>query len=135
MESAERTAWGSAYQANGLLFCRENGTPYDPAKVTERFRRLAIDAGVRPVRLHDLRHGSASMMLAGGMPLALVSKRLGHSSTVITGDLYLHLLEDANREAARVTEQMVPRASRDHSVDHSGESGDRNAARRQRLRR
>ena len=114
-QDAERAAWGRR-QDNGLVFARENGTPYEPTRVTKRFRELAIAAGVRPIRLHDLRHGAASLMLAGGMPLALVSKRLGHSSITITSDTYLHLLEDASREAARVTEAMVPRASRDQSV-------------------
>jgi hypothetical protein len=98
------------------VFARDNGTPYEANAVTKRFRQLAIDAGVRPVRLRDLRHGAASLMLAGGMPLALVSKRLGHSSITITADTYTHMLEDANREAARVTEQLVPRALREQSV-------------------
>jgi integrase len=45
------------------------------------------------VRLHDLRHGRASLMLAVGIDIALVSKMLGHSSITVTADTYSHLLE------------------------------------------
>jgi integrase len=45
-----------------------------------------VAGGVRPIRLHDLRHGSASLLLASGADMALASKRLGHSSLGITVD-------------------------------------------------
>jgi Phage integrase family len=56
---------------------------------------------LRPTIRADLRHASASLMIQAGVPLALVSKRLGHSSISITSDVYGHLLEGAGREAAR----------------------------------
>ena len=115
-QDVERAAWGEAYEDGGYVFAREDGRPLEPIRVTKRFRTLAVEAGVRPVRLHDLRQGAASLMLSGGLPLALVSKRLGHSSISITSDTYTHLLEDANRHAAEVTEGMVPRGPRDRSV-------------------
>lgn len=51
-------------------------------------------------RLHDLCHSSASIQLAEGVDLALVSKRMGHSTTTITGDLYVYLLRSAGQRAA-----------------------------------
>lgn len=115
-QDTERATWGEAYTDHGLVFAREDGAPLHPETVTKRFRALALEAGLRPVRLHDLRHGAASLMIAGGVSLSLVSKRLGHSSIAITNDTYTHLLTDANREAASVTENLVPRTSRDQVV-------------------
>ncbi len=118
-QDAERSAWGTAYQDDDLVFAREDGQPLDPTTVTKRFRRLAAEAGVRPVRLHDLRHGAASLMLSGGLGMEWVSKRLGHSGIGITIDTYAHMLEDVNRRAGEVTEAMVPRGRRDRSVTTS----------------
>jgi integrase len=63
-------------------------------------------------RLHDLRHASASIQLQEGIDLALVSKRLGHSSPAITGALYAHLLRPAGRRAALAVANAVPRSTR-----------------------
>ncbi len=87
-QDAERAAWGEAYAGGGLVFAREDGTRLHPELATKTFARLARQAGVRPVRLHDLRHGQASLMLAAGVDMAVVSKRLGHSSITLTSDLF-----------------------------------------------
>jgi len=63
-------------------------------------------------RLHDLRHASASIQLQEGIDLALVSKRLGHSSPAITGALYAHLLRPAGQRAAVAVANAVPRSVR-----------------------
>jgi integrase len=76
-----------------------------------------------PVRLHDLRHGAASLMLAAGVPISLVSKRLGHSSISITSDTYTHLLEGVGREAAERAAALVPRNRGDQSAGF-GRPGD-----------
>lgn len=54
--------------------------------MTKRFVELCDEAGVRQVRLHDLRHGRASLLLAAGVDIAVVSKILGHGSLSITSD-------------------------------------------------
>jgi len=90
--------------------------------VTKRFGELCDAAGVRRVRLHDLRHGSASLMLAAGIDLALVSKRLGHSSISITADTYSHLLAGVGREAAERAAALVPRTRGDQPVTNPPES-------------
>jgi integrase len=109
-QDSERAAWGPAYVDHGLVFARENGEPLHPERVTKRFGRLSAEAGLRPVRLHDLRHEQASLMLAADVPLAVVSKRLGHSSVAITSDTYSHLLEGVGREAAERAAALVPRS-------------------------
>lgn len=115
-QDTERTAWGSAYVDHGLVFSREDGNPLPLDHVTKRFRELATAAELRPIRLHDLRHGAASLMLAAGVDLALVSKRLGHSSVTITADTYSHLLEGVGREAAERAAALVPRWCRETAV-------------------
>ncbi|WP_307838629.1 MULTISPECIES: tyrosine-type recombinase/integrase [unclassified Frankia] len=60
-------------------------------------------------RLHDLRHSSASIQLAEGIDITLVSKRLGHSSPHITGLRYTHLLRSAGQAAAEKVANAVPR--------------------------
>jgi hypothetical protein len=83
-------------------------TPIPPESATTAFGRLVNEAGLRPVRLHDLRHGRASLMLAAGVPIAVVSKMLGHSSITITSDTYSHLLEGVGRAAADAADALVP---------------------------
>ncbi len=90
------------------MFAREDGTDLSPAQVTKVFGRLSESAGLRRVRLHDLRHAAASLMLAGGVDVAVVSKRLEHSSVRVTSDVYGHLLAGVGRQAADVAEALVP---------------------------
>ncbi len=122
-QDAERARWGAAFVEHGLVFAREDGTPIPPERVTRRFIRLVATSGLRPIRLHDLRHGQASLMLAAGVPMAVVSKRLGHSTITLTSDTYSHLLEGVGRDAAERAAALIPRTSRagaedrcDHSV-------------------
>jgi len=122
-QDRERETWGEAYNDHDLVFAREDGTPIPPDRVSDRFAELAAEAGLRPVRLHDLRHGQASLLLAAGIDIVVVSKRLGHSSVAITSDTYSHLLEGVGREAAERAWALVPRAlppdvnqDREHSV-------------------
>ena len=111
-QQQQRDEWGSAWVDSGHVFTKEDGTPLHPETVTKRFRELSDAAGLRPVRLHDLRHGQASLMLAAGVPMAVVSKRLGHSSLAITSDTYSHLLEGVGQQAATAAAALVPRADR-----------------------
>ena len=58
-------------------------------------------------------------MLAAGVPMAVVSKRLGHSTITITSDTYSHMLAGVGRDAAERANALVPRASRDQSVTNT----------------
>jgi len=111
-QAADRERFGDAYVDHDLVFAWDHGMPLSPDAVTTRFARLAKDAGLRHVRLHDLRHGAASLMLSAGIPMGVVSKRLGHSQVSLTMDLYSHLLPETDRLAAEATEDMIPRRQR-----------------------
>jgi hypothetical protein len=120
-QQAERRVWAETYRDGGYVFCREDGTPYHPEYVTRHFAKLVYRAGLPPIRLHDLRHGEASLMLAAGVDMAVVSKRLGHSTITITTDTYAHLLEGVGRDAAERAQALVPRQPRDHHVTTTSE--------------
>ena len=78
--------------------------------ILRSFQRAARRAGLPVISFHALRHGAATAGLAAGVPLLAMSKRLGHSSVSITGDLYSHVVEQLDREAAeRTAALLVPR--------------------------
>jgi integrase len=115
-QDAERSAWADAYADHGLIFCREDGNPLDPKMVTAYFGQLCDDAGIRRVRVHDLRHGAASLRLAAGVDIAIVSKVLGHSQISLTADTYSQLLEGVGKDAAQRAMNLVPRTPRTAAV-------------------
>ncbi len=81
---------------------RNPDVPRRPDAWTQAWRKHLKKHGLPHVRLHDLRHFHATALLNGGLALPLASKRLGHSGTQITGDLYVHLLPAADELAARI---------------------------------
>ena len=93
---------GSAYEDNGLVFPGPMGKPLDPATLTRNFEKLVRRAGKSHIRLHDLRHFHASLLLKAGVHLKVVQERLGHSSIAITADTYSHVAPSLQREAADV---------------------------------
>ena len=108
VQSTEKQAWDAAYSNGGWVFTYEDGRPLRPEHISRTFDTLVERAGLRHMRFHDLRHEHASLMLSSGVDIAVVSKRLGHSTIAITSDLYSHLLSDANRAAADAAESMLP---------------------------
>ncbi len=99
-QQLEKSAWGPAWNDQGLVFTREDGRNLRPESVTRHFQKLANGAGLPVIRLHDLRHTNASLALAAGVDLKVVSERLGHSTTAITADLYTHVHRGVGRAAA-----------------------------------
>ena len=102
---------GAAYVESGLVCTKEDGSQLHPAFVTKQMQKIAQDAGLPQNRLHDLRHGMASMHLAAGASMELVSKLVGHSSRALTADTYSHLMPGVGRSAAEAIEGLVPRGA------------------------
>jgi integrase len=103
-QDADRQQWGDAWRGTGRLFTREDGSDLRPDVVGKLFTRLSKEAGLPPMRFHDLRHLSASAMIAAGVALEIVSKLLGHSSIGVTSGIYSHLLRPAGVDAAARTD-------------------------------
>ncbi|GAA4469788.1 tyrosine-type recombinase/integrase [Phytohabitans houttuyneae] len=93
----------------GLVFTTPTGEALHPADVTDHFQHLARQAGLPPVRLHDLRHGAATLALAAGVDMKVVQAMLRHSSITVTADTYTSVLPDLARNAAEQTAAIVPR--------------------------
>lgn len=83
-----------------LVFRTEAGTAIDPDNFRNITYRVTIAAGVGRWSPHALRHSAASLLIAQGVPLKLVSETLGHSSIRVTADVYTHLMEPARTEVA-----------------------------------
>lgn len=106
-QAVAKLAAGTAWQdRERLAFTDVLGRPHRPDAVSAAFRSIAQRLRL-PVRLHDLRHTAASMMLAQGVPLKVVSEALGHSSIAITADVYAHVTPDLRREAADAMDRAL----------------------------
>ena len=82
------------------IFTNRDGKPLDGDNLRRRvFEKVLTKAGLRRVRIHDLRHTFASLLIQNGESLAYVKDQLGHSSIAITVDVYGHLVPGGNRAA------------------------------------
>ena len=106
-QAEEQMAAGALWQDQGIIFASEVGTPMDPDNFSHSFSRLCEKAGLGHWHPHELRHSGASLMLAQGTPLHVVSEVLGHASITITKDVYGHLLEGDKRAAAESMSQAL----------------------------
>lgn len=102
----QRLQYGEGYQDNNLVFCNEDGSFVNPGSITRRFNNYLERAGVKKIRLHDLRHTHASLLLKAGVQPKVVQERLGHSSITITMDMYSHLFPSIQKEAAQRLDNM-----------------------------
>jgi integrase len=124
-QGLERRGWGPGYQDMDLVFCRPDGTPHDPDSISGEFVRLVRRARLRRIRLHDLRHTHATLLLEAGVDITVVSKRLGHASVKTTADLYAHVTARLQGDAAERIGALVDgiRDVREHpiNIDPEGE--------------
>lgn len=125
----ERLAWGPAWTDAGRVFTKEDGTPLRPGWISQRFGDLAVRAGapsqprrrsgepgqlrrdgLPPIRFHDLRHGTATMLLAAGQPPKVISEVLGHATVAFTMDVYTEVAEELADAAMEALAAYIPRA-------------------------
>jgi integrase len=86
---------------------RLKGRSVHPHAISQAFERIARRAGVPAIRLHDLRHTHATLLIAAGVPVKIVSERLGHATPSFAIDTYQHVLPGMQADAARVFLQLV----------------------------
>lgn len=94
---------GSDYNGN-LIFCEADGSMLAPDLVSQTIVRRLQKAGIKDASLHTLRHTHASHLLSNGVPLPVVSARLGHADVNITAKIYGHALPDDDARAANAWE-------------------------------
>jgi integrase len=113
VQLAERARWGEAWQDRGLVFTREDGSPINPDGWSGTFERHLRQAGLPVIRLHDLRHTHATLLLSAGVNPKVTSERLGHHSTAFTLDVYSHVVPGMQQEAAERLAGLIFEATDD----------------------
>jgi integrase len=107
-QANERTRIGDRrWQAGDLVFNSEQGAPLHRTTITKQFLAHLKRSGMRPLRLHDLRHTYGSLLMSQGVPLKTISDLLGHASIEVTADIYLHSLDVQVRDTARMVENAL----------------------------
>jgi len=105
-QAAEFAAVGIINQ-EGWVFTDGGGEPVHPHAVYEAFRRIVHNADVPSIRFHDLRHTHGSLLIQDGIPVKVVSERLGHANIAFTMQTYQHVLPGMQADAARSTERLA----------------------------
>lgn len=90
-----------------LVFPSYVGTPLMASKLRIALKNVLMEASLPRIRFHDLRHTAASLMLNFGVPLIVVSKRLGHAKPSITLNEYGHLIPSMQEEAAKIMDELL----------------------------
>ncbi len=104
-QQAERNAAG--IEPTRWVFADVEGNPIHPHSISQAFERIVAHAGVPKIRLHDLRHTHGTLLIKEGVPVKVVSERLGHANPTFTIDTYQHVLPGMQAQAARIFEKLV----------------------------
>lgn len=102
-----RALAGGSWQEHGLVFPSNVGTPLDERNALRRFQEICGENGLPKLRLYDLRHTHASLLIHEGVHPKRISERLGHSSIKLTMDTYGHLFEGSDRDSADTMERLL----------------------------
>jgi|SRR5579862_3928472 len=101
-----RRLFGADYTGE-LVFCEPDGSHFRPDLVSQTIVRRMQKAAIKDASLHTLRHTLASHLIANGVPLPVISARLGHADANITARIYSHMLPDDDARAADTWERLV----------------------------
>ncbi|NKZ03716.1 site-specific integrase [Actinomadura latina] len=116
-------AAGDTWNDTGFVFTQPDGSPLAPMAVSEQFLLLAMETELPPVRLHDLRHGAATILLRAGHDLKVVQEPLGLSSITIASDTYTSVLPDLARQSAEDAAAVILNARTGPEPDETTAAG------------
>ena len=105
-----REKGGDAWQGSpeeDRVFTNDVGRPWFPTSLTQWMGKFIKRTGLPSSCVHSLRHTYASLLIADGTPLVVVSKNLGHAQTSTTSDIYSHVIASAEAKAAQVTDKFA----------------------------
>ncbi len=106
-QEKQRESLGDAWKnKDGRVFTSDDGAPLMPDSITTWFRKFVKRSGLPKVTLHGLRHTYASLMIAEGVPLVVVSKQLGHAQPSTTANIYAHAIAAAEAKAAQTFDKF-----------------------------
>lgn len=110
-QNAERLRLGSIWTDHDFVFTNPTGGPLHVNSLMVAYERLVRTAGVPRIRFHDLRHTSATLMLANGVHPKIVQERLGHADISMTLNRYSHVTPGMQRDAADTLDAALNRAA------------------------
>jgi len=111
---------GVTCKGDDLVFADLDGTPFKPTTIEKTFNRTLHDLGIQGVRFHDLRHTHASLMLKQNVNPKIIQERLGHSSIMITMDVYGHIMPSMQKEAVLNFADLLKHARDEWSLESVG---------------
>lgn len=106
-QNEEKLKLGKYYKDNNLVFATPDGSLINPSTFSKKFGNIIKGSNLPHIRLHDLRHTNATLMLKSKIPAKVASERLGHSNTATTLDIYSHVLKSMQEEAADKLDKML----------------------------
>jgi integrase len=95
------------FQNLGYVLFKENGEPFHPDSLTQKWERFIAKYHLPRIRLHDLRHSNDTAMIAAGINAKVVQHRLGHANVSVTLNTYTHVLPEMDQEAADKLNQAL----------------------------
>lgn len=107
MRECRRRSLAKRWVESNLVFTSLCGGPLEPSEVNAALRRSLIRASLPRIRVHDLRHTTASILLEAGTHPKVVQDLLGHSTIRLTLDTYIHLTPPLHREAAQTMDLVL----------------------------
>lgn len=117
-QDAQRAALGDAWEdQDGRVFTSDTGAPIFPDSVTQWFHAFVERSGMPKVTVHSLRHTYASLMIADGAPLVVVSRQLGHAQTSTTANIYAHAIASAQAKAMQTFDRFNDVVGADPEAD------------------
>lgn len=108
-QQEERRVSAPGWNAAGLVFCSERGTPINPSNLDRQFKSLLSQAKLPTARFHDLRHAYAALSIAARVDIFTLSRRMGHSSITVTADRYGHLYQGHTQDVDSI-DRLLKRA-------------------------
>ncbi len=124
-QDTQRESAGDAWEdKDGRVFTNELGAPVFPDSVSQWFSAFVSRSGLPKVTVHSLRHTYASLMIADGVPLVVVSRQLGHTQTSTTANIYSHMIASAQAKAMqtfdRFNDVLAPEQKREKQKKAAG---------------
>lgn len=107
---------GNTYIKNDYVFKKENGEVYRPDYVTKRFKKLIEKIGLPKIRFHDLRHSTASLLIANGHGLKEIQEYMGHGDIGTTANIYAHLLFQSKKDMTKTLQEKIAKEQRDKNI-------------------
>ncbi|MBW3362840.1 site-specific integrase [Streptomyces sp. 09ZI22] len=108
-QAKQRSDAGQDWHESDYVFTTKTGRTIEPRNLSRSFERISEAAGLRRIRLHDARHGCATLLFAAGVPARVVMEILGHSQIAVTMNIYTHVSDDNRREAMGHMDRLLKR--------------------------